>query len=186
MMHALVGQFPCGIARFLSIHRSSRRVLPPSASHLIHRLLRRGCAALMLTGMAAALPTSVYAQEFLSIKGNTVNVRAKPNTQADVAWELISGYPVQVMEVQDDWVKVKDFEGPLGWVHKPRTSSEPHYLVKSETVNLREGPSTTHGVVTKLKKYDIVKTVDKQGEWVKIKTSEGQEGWMLEKLAWGW
>ncbi|WP_245620878.1 SH3 domain-containing protein [Comamonas aquatica] len=126
------------------------------------------------------------AQEFLSIKGNTVNIRAKPTTKSEIAWELIKGYPVQVMERRDDWIKVKDFEGPLGWVHQPLTDSVPHYLIKADTVNLRAGPGTKHGVVTKLSKYDIVKTLEKRDDWAKVQTPEGQSGWMLEKLGWGW
>lgn len=161
-------------------------MLPQLALHLTGRLRRCGIAALLLTGALASAPTLAHAQEFLSIKGKTVNIRAKPSTQSEIAWELINGYPVEVIAKQDDWVKVKDFEGPLGWVHKPLTSTEPHFLVKADTVNLRSGPGTSHSVVTKLKKYDIVKTIQKQDEWAKVQTSEGQEGWMLEKLGWGW
>ena len=161
-------------------------MLSPLAPHLFSRLQRSGFAALLLTGALAAAPTLAQAQEFLSIKGNTVNVRAKPTTKSPIAWELIHGYPMQVMQRDGDWVKVKDFEGPLGWVHKPLTTDDPHYLVKANTVNLRNGPGTNHGIVTKLNKYDIVETLEKRGDWAKVKTAEGKEGWMLQSLGWGW
>ena len=154
--------------------------------HLTRCLRRGGFATLLLTGMLAAAPTLAQAQEFLSIKGNTVNIRAKPNTKSEIAWELINGYPVEVIAHEGDWVKVRDFEGPLGWVHKPLTAKDPHFLIKANTVNLRSGPSTKHGVVTKLNKYDIVKTLEKQGEWAKVKTADGLEGWMSTSLGWGW
>ncbi|ANY62727.1 peptide-binding protein [Comamonas aquatica] len=160
--------------------------MSPLAPHLSRRLRSSGLAALLLTGVLAAAPALAQAQEFLSIKGNTVNIRAKPTTKSEIAWELIKGYPVQVMERRDDWIKVKDFEGPLGWVHQPLTDSVPHYLIKADTVNLRAGPGTNHGVVTKLSKYDIVKTLEKRDDWAKVQTAEGQSGWMLEKLGWGW
>lgn len=161
-------------------------MLPPFAHHLIRRISHAGFAAVLLTGVVATAPTLAQAQEFLSIKGNTVNIRAKPTTQSEIAWELINGYPVQVIATQDDWVKVKDFEGALGWVHKPLTSTEAHYLIKGNMINLRSGPSTKHGVVTKLNKYDIVKTLEKNDGWAKVKTADGQEGWLLESLGWGW
>lgn len=161
-------------------------MLPLFALSLCRRLRRGGLAALLLAGVMAGTPGWSQAQEFLSIKGNTVNIRAKPTTKSDIAWELINGYPVQVIARQDDWVKVKDFEGPLGWVHMPLTSTEPHFLIKSDNVNLRAGPATSHSVVTKLSKYDIVKTLEKRNDWAKVKTSDGKEGWMLEKLGWGW
>ena len=161
-------------------------MLPQSVRPLYHCLSRRVFAVLMLVGVISVLPTLAHAQEFLSIKGNTVNIRAKPTTQSDIAWELIHGYPVEVMQRDGDWIKVKDFEGPLGWVHKPLTSSDPHFLLKSDNVNLRSGPGTNHSVVTKLKKYDIVETLEKRDDWARVKTADGLEGWMLEKLGWGW
>ena len=161
-------------------------MLPTFPHHLMRRLHRGGLAALLLTGVIATAPTLAQAQEFLSIKGKTVNIRAKPNTKSDIAWELINGYPVQVIKREGDWLKVKDFEGPLGWVHKPLTSNDPYFLIKASTVNLRAGPGTKHAVVAKLNKYDIVKTLDNQGEWAKVKTNEGQEGWLSVALGWGW
>lgn len=159
---------------------------PLFAHHFLRRVAHAGFAAVLLTGVLATAPAVAQAQEFLSIKGSTVNIRAKPNTQSDIAWELIQGYPVQVIARQDDWLKVKDFEGALGWVHKPLTSTEPYFLIKAKTVNLRAGPGTKHGVVTKLNKYDIVKTLEKKGEWAKVATNDGQQGWLLESLGWGW
>lgn len=161
-------------------------MLPQSVHPLIRCLHRGSVAALLLTGVIAVIPTLAQAQEFLSIKGNTVNIRAKPTTQSDIAWELIKGYPVEVMKRDGDWIKVKDFEGPLGWVHEPLTSADPHFLLKGDNVNLRNGPGTNHSVVVKLKKYDIVQTLEKRGTWAKVKTADGEEGWMLEQLGWGW
>lgn len=168
------------------IHRSYCRVLPPFAHHLIRRIAHAGFAAVLLTGTVASAPAWAQAPEFLSIKGKTVNIRAKPTTQSEIAWELIQGYPVQVIGTQDDWVKVKDFEGALGWVHKPLTSKDPHFLIKGKAINLRAGPSTKHSVVTKLNKYDIVETLEKSDGWAKVKTADGEEGWLLESLGWGW
>ena len=161
-------------------------MLPQLTHHLSRRLRTHSLAALLATGAIALAPSWVQAQEFLSIKGSTVNIRTQPNTKSDIAWELINGYPVEVVGKQGDWLKVRDFEGPLGWVHKPLTSSEPYFLVKGTSVNLRSGPGTQHGSITKLHKYDIVQTLEKRDGWAKVKTYEGQEGWMLEKLGWGW
>ena len=38
----------------------------------------------------------------------------------------------------------------------------------------------------KVSLYDIVKTLEKRDDWAKVQTAEGQSGWMLEKLGWGW
>lgn len=151
---------------------------------LSHSASRSALLGLLVAGSLAS--TLAHAQEFLSIKGNTVNIRAKPTTQSEIAWELINGYPVQVTERKGDWLKVKDFEGALGWVHKPLTTNVPHYLMKVDKANLRSGPGTSHKAVAKLSKYDIVQTLEKQGEWAKVRTADGLEGWISQSLGWGW
>ena len=124
--------------------------------------------------------------EFVSIAGNKVNVRETPSTKAEVAWELTKGYPMQVMQRKGSWVKVKDFEGALGWVHKPLTGKQAHHIVKAPKANMRSGPGTQHKKVGSLEKYDLLKTMDKKNGWVQGKTSEGQVGWISKKLLWGW
>lgn len=157
----------------------------------VFRRLRQWCArgslALgLVAGLGLAAPSLAQAKEFLSINGKIVNIRAKPTTKSEVAWELVDGYPLQVVERRGQWLKVKDFESTLGWVHRPLTSKEPHYLIKVKTANLRAQPNTQSKVVTKLQQYDIVKTLDKRNGWAKVKTASGKQGWMSQKLGWGW
>ena len=124
--------------------------------------------------------------EFRSIAGNSVNIRTTPSTKAEVAWELERGYPLQVPQRTGKWLKVKDFEGSLGWVYKPLTGKQAHHVVKANTANIRKGPGTQYRKVGSLEKYELFKTLDKQSGWVKGKTSEGQVGWVSKKLLWGW
>ena len=146
-----------------------------------------GGLATMCLGIALACGTTwAQAQEFLSIKGSVVNIRTKPTTASDVAWELINGYPLQVMSKQDEWIRVKDFEGPLGWVNKRFVSSQPHFIIQVNSVNLRSEPNTKSSVVAKLNKYDIVETLQKTDTWAKVRNAAGQQGWILQSLAWGW
>lgn len=153
----------------------------------IRQWFARGSVGLgLVAGLALAAPGVAQAKEFLSIKGKIVNIRAQPNTKAEIAWELVDGYPLQVVERRGQWVKVKDFESTLGWVHRPLTSKEAHYLVKAKTANLRAQPTTQSKVVTKLSQYDIVKTLEKRNGWAKVKTASGKQGWMSQKLGWGW
>ena len=58
------------------------------------RILRTlACAAVML-------PAAAQAADFVSITGNTVNVRKQPDTRSEVAWELSKGYPLQIEQRQ--------------------------------------------------------------------------------------
>ena len=78
---------------------------------------------------AVMLPAAAQAADFVSITGNTVNVRKQPNTRSEVAWELSKGYPLQIEQRQGQWLKVRDFEESLGWVFSPLTGKTPHRVV---------------------------------------------------------
>jgi len=136
----------------------------------------------------ALLPVAGYTQgeEFISIRGENVNVRAQPDKKSDLRWTLDSGYPLQVEQRQGQWLKVRDHEESLGWVFAPLTSATPHRLVTGHSVNLRAGPGPEHRVLGKLEQAEVLRTVDNQGEWVQVQRSDGQRGWVAKRFTWGW
>ena len=87
----------------------------PFALPLPHRILSKALAAAALA-LPLLMPAGVQAREFVSIKGNAVNVREKPSTRSATLWELGRGYPLQVQQRKGRWLQVRDFEEPLGWV----------------------------------------------------------------------
>lgn len=136
-----------------------------------------------LPGAAAAAQRGA---EFVSIQGSAVNVREKPTTRSATLWEMGHGYPLQITQRKGQWLRVKDFEGPMGWVHAPLTSKSPHMVVTSPTANLRAGPGTQHRRVGRLEKHEVVKTLKKSGTWAQVQREGGQKGWIARSLAWGW
>lgn len=162
-----------------------------AALHRVRRSIRSSfpsavlAAATLATGWAA-LPSIAQAQEFVSVKGNTVNVRAQPQARAQVQWELTKGYPLQVTARQGNWLKVRDYESALGWVYRPNTSTQAHHVVKARTANLRNGPGTNHRVVGKLDQHEVVRTLEKRAGWAKVRSQGGTQGWVARNLLWGW
>lgn len=144
------------------------------------RILRTlACAAVML-------PAAAQAADFVSITGNTVNVRKQPNTRSEVAWELSKGYPLQIEQRQGQWLKVRDFEESLGWVFSPLTGKTPHRVVTARIANLRAGPGQGHKVVGKLDQHEVVRTLGKQDDWAQVRRESGQRGWVAKRLTLGW
>lgn len=135
---------------------------------------------------ALLAPVAVHAQEYVSIKGSSVNVREKPNTRAPIAWELGAGYPLQITQRSGKWLRVKDYEATLGWVHAPLTSKTPHMVITARTANLRAGPGQNHRRVARLEQHEVVRTLKKQGGWAHVQRDSGQKGWVARSLAWGW
>lgn len=145
-------------------------------------------SALMALGAltASALPAIAQAQEFVSIKGKTVNVREQPTTRSATLWELSKGYPLQVTQRKGQWLRVKDYESTLGWVHAPLTSKSPHMVVTARSANLRSGPGQKNSRVGKLEQYEVLQTLKKQGSWAQVQRTNGQSGWVAKNLVWGW
>lgn len=136
--------------------------------------------------LGALAPHMASAAEFVSIKGASVNVREKPNTRSDTLWELGRGYPLQVTQRQGKWLKVRDFESSLGWVHAPLTAKTPHMVVTARSANLRSGPGEKFKRVARLEQHEVVRTLKHSGGWAQVKRENGQQGWMSKRLGWGW
>ncbi|MBN9373084.1 SH3 domain-containing protein [Hydrogenophaga sp. YM1] len=148
----------------------------------VARSLFRGLFALSL-GVAAI---SAHAQNMVSISGSTVNMRDGPSLQSTVLWELRRGFPLQVTERRGNWLEVKDFEGDTGWVARSLTGDEPHHIVTSKILNVRSGPGLNNEVVVQAQYGELLKTLEKRGDWVRVERETGESGWVSERLVWGW
>lgn len=136
-------------------------------------------------GLAALAPT--WAQELVSVRNPSVNLRAGPGTESDVQWKLTQGYPLQVLESRGNWLRVRDFEGDEGWVARSVTSDARHHVVKASVLNLRAGPGTQHPVVAKAAYGDVLRTARRQGDWVQLQDPKGGGTvWAASELLWGW
>ncbi len=138
--------------------------------------------------MALATPTAMAqpAKQMVSVKGRMLNMRSGPSTNTEVLWELQRGYPLQVVQRKNRWIRVKDFEGDSGWVAASLTDRTPHHIVKVRNANLRSGPGTQHPIVGKADYGDLLRTRDKRGGWVRVERTQGKSGWIAGKLLWGW
>jgi SH3-like domain-containing protein len=142
--------------------------------------------ALMWAGALAWLPAAGHAQELVSVRSATVNLRSAPGLQAEVLWQINRGYPLHVLGREGTWLKVQDFEGDEGWVAQSVTASTPHHVVKVKAANLRAGPGAEHPVVDKVVYGQVLPTALRQAEWVQVLRTNGQPAWVASDLVWGW
>ena len=153
-------------------------------SHAARWLATAATALAVLTTTLA--PAAAHAREFVSVKGSSVNVRQQPTTRSATLWELGKGYPLQVVQRKGQWLRVRDNESTLGWVHAPLTDKSPHMVVRARTANLRSGPGQKHKVVARLEQGDVLATLKKQSGWTQVRLANGQSGWVAQSLVWGW
>ena len=129
---------------------------------------------------------SATSQETIrSINYEGVNVREKAGTSHEVLWRVSKHFPFQVLNQQNGWTRVKDFEVDTGWVSSRYLSDTPTVIVKNTFANLREKPSTTAKKVGSAKYGDIFVLKEVQKEWVQVTLDDGKTAWIFRDLVWG-
>ena len=143
-------------------------------------------AAVVLVLAALGVVGHAAAQEMVSIRGSTVNMRAGPGTDSEVLWELQRGYPLQVVKRQGDWLEVRDFEDDRGWVARSLVGRIPHMIVKVDRANIRSGPGARYRVIGHVEYGELLRTLERRADWVRVRRSAGEIGWIARSLLWGW
>jgi SH3-like domain-containing protein len=129
---------------------------------------------------------AAQAREMVSVNRPVVNMREGAGTQHDALWALNRGYPLEVTGRKGGWLKVRDFEGDSGWVHRPLVGKTPHHVVKARVANIRSGPTTGSRVIGKAEQGDVLRTLERRERWVKVQQEGGLKGWVARRLLWGW
>jgi len=136
-----------------------------------------------ITGLC--LVDQVSAANYVSVKGDNVNVRSGPGTNYQVSMELFAGYPLKVSSTQGDWLKVIDFENDTGWIHTSLVEKGNSVIVKgNKSVNMRAEPSTKSSVIAVVDRGVVMIKLESQGKWLKLKHSTGLIGWIYKPLLW--
>lgn len=140
-----------------------------------------GVAALLVlnSGLASA-------QTMVSVQGRTVNLRAEPQPNSRVLWELKKGYPLKVLKRQGEWLRVRDYEGDTGWILASLTDNTPFHVVTVKALNIRQGPGLQHTTVDQVDYGEVLRTRGKRGEWLRVQAPGGAVGWVLKRSVWGW
>ena len=62
---------------------------------------------------------------FASLKADEVNMRAGPGQSYPVEWVFTrKGLPVEIVAEYDQWRKIQDIDGTVGWVHRVMLSGQ--------------------------------------------------------------
>ena len=138
----------------------------------------------LLSVWLAAAPS--WAQTMVSVDRPILNMRSGAGTDNPVLWALAQGFPLQVMGRKGSWLKVKDFEGDLGWVYQPLVSRKAHVIVRASVANVRSAPSTRSQIRGKVQYGEVLRTLEKRKSWIRVQRQSGTQGWIYRPLVWGW
>ena len=112
------------------------------------------------------------------------NIRSGPALTSGVLRTAPAGYPLAVLQQQEDWFLVQDFRERKGWVYGDLLADPGTVIIKVYKGNLRDGPSLTADVIRQLDYGTIVSVVETRGDWLRISGSGNITGWVHRAVIW--
>ncbi|WP_346045920.1 SH3 domain-containing protein, partial [Paraclostridium tenue] len=142
-----------------------------------------------------ALPDTVITK-IKVVTATSLNVRSGPSTSNALIGSLRNNEKVEVISENNGWAKIK-YNGRLGYVssvylkdagdnntntnqnpgEKPNEGAVKTKVVTATTLNVRSGPSTSHGLIGTLKHNERVEVISESNGWSKIKY-KGKEAYV--------
>ena len=148
------------------------------------RPTRKALSLLFSALIFLAAASTVSAAEYASVAKNGANIRSGPSSDYEILWEVGKGYPLAILQQQDRWSQVVDFEGAKGWIITLLLSGQKTVIVKGRDINLRVGPGVNYEPVAVVKYGVIFTPLEREGDWVKVKHADGTVGWLNDTLFW--
>ncbi|MFJ7744184.1 SH3 domain-containing protein [Peribacillus sp. NPDC097295] len=152
---------------------------------------KSGLTALILLLMVTAfLPVHHVLGESegeIIVTSKVVNVREGAGLNYPIVKRLTKGDKYEIVSEKDDWYEIRIGNGKTGWVANWLVDKNTEYdqveqksgqgTITGNSVRVRMGPGTTFQTVSTLTKGTLVDILEKNENWVQIKT-DGIEGWV--------
>lgn len=165
--------------------------------HAAHRLAA-GQALLVLAPLALVLlllvflPAEGLAQEgklplprFASLQSGEVNMRRGPGETYPIMWTYQrANLPVEIIEEFENWRRIRDHDGVVGWVKATLLTGKRHALVRDQRRSLRREAEPDAAPVAYLDPGVVLRVLECGGEWCRLEV-QGYEGWLLKTEFWG-
>ncbi len=145
---------------------------------------------LMLAPMGPALAdvgreTGLPVPRFVSLAADRANVRLGPRASDDVvAVYRRRGLPLKVVDEQDNWRLIEDFEGASGWVHTSLLSGRRTVLVMSDAAVLRRAPAPAAPAIARIEPRVVATLLACEGAWCFVEVNR-RRGWLAAETLWG-
>ena len=142
-------------------------------------------AALVL----AASPAGAAERElprFASVRADKAHLRTGPGTRYPVEWVFTRrDMPVEIVAEFDNWRKVRDWTGTVGWMHSSILTSKRFVIVTGEeTRPLKREPRAEADIVANVEPGVIGRLLACEPRWCRIEVAKIR-GWLPRDAFWG-
>ena len=141
------------------------------------------------TATATPKPESEYANVGISIAVDYVNIRKKPDTDAEIVGKLYRGSAATIMKTEGDWVYIKS-GSVSGYIMKDYLAigysaeklidqfGTKYVTVTTDTLKVREKMNTDCTVLTLLAQDETYEVEKVEDQWVKITVDDDTSGYV--------
>ena len=128
-------------------------------------------------------PSSTY---YVSIRTQVAwaNIRSGPSMQFEVLRVVSTGFPLLILDQQEEWSQVEDFQYRKGWVANKLLAENSSVILKTAKGNLRSGPSLNDSIVKQIDNGAVMQIEGEQGSWLKVINMDGITGWVHKWSVW--
>ncbi len=142
-------------------------------------------ARIALAAIACAAATAPAA-EFRSLGDKPAILYDAPSTKADRLFVASRYYPFEVMVKLDQWTKVRDTNGEVGWVENRALGDRQTVMVTVPLADVRAGPNANATLVFEAYKQVLLEVLEPPADgWVKVRHRDGQQGYIRLAHVWG-
>lgn len=139
--------------------------------------------AVLLLALAAVPAT---AAEFRCVGERATIVYDAPSARADRLFAVSRFYPFEVLVRLDQWTKVRDANGEVGWVENRALGERRTVVVTVPVADVHAAASTESPLVFEAYKQVVLDVLEPPaGGWVKVRHRDGQEGYVRVAQVWG-
>ncbi len=147
-----------------------------------------GVGAALIAAAVAPLETGRAAEfpYFLALKSDKVNMRVGPGRRYPIDWVYgRRGLPLLVTASFEQWRRVEDHEGAMGWVHQSLLVARHKVLVVGETRAIRSRPAAEAPAVLRAEAGVLAELGGGcETLWCPVALA-GETGWIRRDALWG-
>lgn len=122
---------------------------------------------------------------FVSLRVGEVNVRAGPGRQYPIDWVFKRrDLPVEITAESDDWRRIRDFQGTVGWVTERALSVRRTAIVTGTVGLLRSSADAGGATVAQLEAGVVGRLLLCKDSWCRMEVG-GRRGWISRAEIWG-
>lgn len=153
---------------------------------MISRLPGSSLSRLLLALVLVVGAAPARAAEYRALGERPAILYDAPSTRADRLFVASRQYPFEVLVKLDHWTKVRDANGEVAWVENGAFGARATVLVTVPLADVRAAANVQSPLVFEAYKQVILEVVEPaQGEWIKVRHRDGQQGYIRTAHVWG-